>query len=292
MYIRAKRKEKLFFITLPPHCNVRFFVIFISIFLKFPIIFSIFPVLSSLKKINILKKLGRSVKIFRNYKNVESIFGYEISQHFLKISYNFFASSTFFEVSKKLIFWKNRKDLKKCWGIKKMLNQFLALKFLKIFVKFSIIFSHLPCSLMETCFNQLYFGIISLLCTTTFAWNTGFYASHNFASNVRSNPHPWVLGTAKSTRISGNGSLVYLSYLLYQIVCMQLQQHNVYKNYIMEIISDNKWESKGTARVSYHLMQNLIAVTIKLRESINSVNKILISTLYSYTGISCKYSFP
>ncbi len=68
-------------------------------------------------------------------KLVKSIFGFEISQIFLKLSYNFFVSSLFFKVLKKLIFWKNREDLKQFRGVRKMLNQLgfeISQHFLKI----------------------------------------------------------------------------------------------------------------------------------------------------------------
>ncbi len=93
---------------------------FLKIFVKFPITLSHFPCYLKSRKINILKKQGRSEKIWGIRK---------ILKQFLA-----------FNVSKKLIFWKNRDDQKKFWGIRKMIKQFLALKFLKIFVKFSIIF--------------------------------------------------------------------------------------------------------------------------------------------------------
>ncbi len=46
---------------------------FLKIFLKFPIIFSHPPRSLKSQKINILKKQGKSEKILRNQKNVESI---------------------------------------------------------------------------------------------------------------------------------------------------------------------------------------------------------------------------
>ncbi len=67
---------------------------------------------------------------------------------FLKFSIIFSHLSCFLNSQKNQYFGKkNRKDLKKIWGIRNMLNQFLTLKFLNIFFKFSIIFSHLPRSL-------------------------------------------------------------------------------------------------------------------------------------------------